>query len=95
MKKIILILSIATITGLQSCAPGYSVQQPIYAEGARPATPGATHVWVDGDWRWNYRQHKYAYRNGYWARPYRGRTFHSGSWKHGPRGYRWIKGTWR
>ncbi len=97
MKKLLVILSLfASAAVFTSCGPSrYTVrEQPAVPYYARPTTPGGGYVWVDGEWY--YRSGRYAYTNGYWARPKRGHTVYvTGSWVKTNRGYYWRRGYWR
>jgi len=96
MKKLLVIFSlVAASTVLNSCGPSrYTVtEQPATPVYVRPATPGPTYVWVDGDWRWH--RDKYVYSNGYWAQPRGKRVYVTGTWVHTNKGYYWKKGYWK
>lgn len=96
MKKLLFILSLtACVATFNSCGPTrYTVaEQPAAPYYARPAAPGAGYVWVDGDWYWS--GGRYAYRNGYWARPRGHRAYVTGNWARSGNGYYWRRGHWR
>ena len=78
-----------------SCVGGYVVTEPSYNEVyERPASPGIGYIWIDGDWRWDYRTHVYAHEHGYWTRPKIHRSYEAGHWENGPRGKSWVRGRW-
>ncbi len=95
MKKFLYaMILIITLTSAYSCSHDHYVSaQPEAVVVTRPAQPGPGYVWIDGDYYW--RGNRYAYRNGYWARPRAGRTWNSGVWVQGPHGYYWRRGGWR
>jgi hypothetical protein len=96
MKKSLVIISlVAAISILDSCGPSrHAVKEqlvaPVYE---RPVSPGATYVWVDGDWQW--RRGNYVYSNGYWIVPKPNRTYVPGTWVKNHRGYHWKRGYWK
>ena len=86
---------ISGIITFSSCGPArYTVvSQPVAPVYERPIAPNPNYVWVDGDW---YRSGgRYAYHNGYWARPRAHRVWTGGTWVNSGRGYYWKKGYWR
>jgi len=95
-KKIIYITVLAGF-GLffNSCFTGYVASQPTSIEIIRPSRPSELHIWIDGDWSYNQRSHTYVQRNGYWAKPHRGRTYVSGHWQNNARGHSWVPGHWQ
>jgi hypothetical protein len=96
IKKIIFVVGLAGIGFfLNSCTAGYVATQPSYVEYSRPERPSERHVWIDGDWVYNRQSRAYEQRNGYWERPYQGRTYVSGQWQTTPKGKYWSKGRWQ
>lgn len=95
MKKMVYALvCFLLMTSLYSCYGGYYVSSPPPPVAVvRPIAPGPGFVWIGGDYYWS--GGRYQYRNGYWARPHYGRTYVSGGWEHGSRGYYWRRGAWR
>lgn len=95
-KKIIYITMLAGF-GLffNSCMTGYVASEPTSIEITRPSRPSELHIWIDGDWSYNQRSHTYVQRNGYWAKPYHGRTYVSGHWQNNARGHSWVSGHWQ
>ena len=97
MKRLLIIAGlVAGLAFFAGCGPARHTvtTQPVAPVYERPASPGATYVWVDGDWRW--QRGNYVYNNGYWARPGNNRTWVGGSWVNTPnKGYYWKKGYWR
>ena len=95
MKKLgYVMMSILIMMSTYSCSSGHYVSaQPEAVVITRPAQPGLNYVWVDGDYY--YRGGRYAYRQGYWARPKTGRNWQTGTWMKTPRGYYWRRGGWR
>lgn len=92
-SKLILGLALAgsTFTG---CAGSYYVaERPVEPVYTRPVAPYPGAVWVSGEWSW--RNGRYVYTNGYWARPRNNRVWVSGSWERGGNGYYWRRGHWR
>jgi hypothetical protein len=80
---------------MNSCVAGYVGSEPIYVESFRPTAPSNVHVWIDGDWGWNFQRHVYVQKTGYWVKPRQGQAFVSGSWKSTPNGKSWSKGHWQ
>ena len=96
LKKIIYITSLAGIgLLLNSCFAGYVTTEPVYVEYARPARPSNVHIWINGDWAYNYHTHAYVQKTGYWVMPGQGRTYVSGQWQTTPRGKHWAPGRWQ
>ena len=95
MKKFVYAaFAILAMTSLYSCSSGHYVSaQPNAVVVTRPVAPGPGYIWVDGNYYWS--GGRYAYRNGYWARPRGGRVYRSGAWAQSPRGYQWRRGGWR
>ena len=59
----------------------------------RPVAPSAMHVWVGGEWA--VRDGRYAYTEGYWAKPpSRGNHWKEGHWRKTRRGWTWVPGHW-
>ncbi|MES2277953.1 MAG: hypothetical protein V4592_18135 [Bacteroidota bacterium] len=92
MNKVIIGVALAS-SMLAACAGSYYVSErpaePVYT---RPVAPYQGAVWVSGEWGW--RNGRYVYTNGYWARARTNRVYVSGSWEQGPRGYYWRRGHW-
>jgi hypothetical protein len=78
-----------------SCMGGYIASEPAYTEYARPQRPSETHIWIGGDWNWNYSTHTYIQRAGYWEQPRHGQTYIEGNWQTTQRGKSWNKGHWQ
>jgi hypothetical protein len=96
LKRFIFLASLAGIgLFLNSCMAGYVASEPAYTVYERPPQPSNLHVWIDGDWGWNYQSHTYVQRAGYWEQPRQGRTYVSGYWQSTPRGKSWSKGHWQ
>ena len=80
---------------LAGCGPSEVVvrsrpQPPAYA---RPVSPRANYVWVDGEWI--RRGHRYVYRRGYWAAPRANyHSYRSGHWEQRRNGWYWVTGRW-
>jgi hypothetical protein len=95
LKKIVIIGSLAGMGLLvNGCATGYVASEPAYVEYNRPAQPSTHHVWVNGDYAYNHRNHVYVQRNGYWHKPYNNSTYVPGHWQSTPRGHYWVNGKW-
>jgi len=95
--KIFCYLIIFTAAGsfFSSCSTGYVATEPRYdLEYARPLQPSQSHIWINGDWRWNRRSHLYIYDHGYWALPRNGYIYRDGYWETDQRGKWWRKGYW-
>ena len=60
----------------------------------RPRAPGPEFIWVDGEWRWSKREHRYIWAEGYWIRPKRGNEWVPGHWVDVRGGSEWIRGHW-
>lgn len=95
--KMLSYVIIFTFTGLvlNSCVGGYVASEPSYDAYDRPLPPSETHIWINGNWRWDHRTRGYVHEPGYWMQPRRGRIYEEGYWKSGPRGKWWINGHWR
>ena len=95
MKKIIYaVVCLVLATSMYSCAGSYYVSAPPPPVTiVRPVQPGPGYAWVDGEYYWS--GGRYAYRNGYWAHPHGNRSWNSGAWVQGSRGYYWRHGGWR
>ncbi len=96
MKRLLVILSlVAGLAVFTGCGPSRNTvtTQPVAPVYERPVSPGATYVWVDGDWRW--QRGNYVYSNGYWSKSKPNRTWVGGTWVNTPKGYYWKKGYWR
>jgi len=89
--KISVVLALAI--GFASCSAGYVVssrpEPPVYA---RPASPHAGWIWIDGDYY--YRGGRYVHRPGYWTAPRRGYHYQPGNWQQRGNGWSWRKGHW-
>ncbi|MGD0343215.1 MAG: hypothetical protein ABSA76_16055, partial [Bacteroidales bacterium] len=96
LKKFVYMTSLAGI-GLffNGCMAGYIASEPTYVEVSRPPRPSNLHIWIDGDWAWNYQTHVYVQKAGYWERPRQSQTYVSGHWQTTPRGKSWAKGHWQ
>jgi hypothetical protein len=95
MKNYIRSISIVSVILLSgSCAPAYVASEPAYVEVVRPQQPSAVHVWIGSGWAYNRHSRRYVQRNGYWAMPRRGRSYHEGYWKKSRRGSVWVNGHW-
>ena len=78
---------------LNSCtSTGYVSTEPSYVEYNRPPQPSSTHIWINGDWSYNQRNHIYVQKNGYWEKPNPRRTHVAGHWESGPQGKYWVSG---
>lgn len=96
LKKLFFITSFAVIVLLfNGCMAGYIANEPVYVEYARPASPGNTHVWIDGGWAWDRPSHMYVQRTGYWERPNQRKEFIPGHWQADSRGRYWVRGRWQ
>jgi hypothetical protein len=91
---IFLLMLLSAMPFLNSCV-GYIESEPSYVEIERPARPSVEHIWIDGGWRWDYRNHIYVQRPGYWVQSRQGRSYIKGHWEAGPKGKRWIDGHWQ
>lgn len=60
----------------------------------RPPAPGPDQVWVEGEWRWSKREHRYVAVPGYWVSPRRGQEWVPGHWLEVRGGSEWIGGHW-
>lgn len=95
MKNYIRSLTIVSMVLLSgSCAPAYVSSEPTYVEVVRPQQPSAVHIWIGGGWTYNRHTRNYVQRNGYWAKPKRGRSYHEGYWRKSRRGSVWVNGHW-
>jgi hypothetical protein len=97
LRKFIILTSLAGI-GLffNGCMGGYIITEPAYTVvSVRPPQPSNVHIWIDGDWAWNYQTHAYVQKTGYWERPRQGQTYVSGHWQSSPRGKYWVTGRWQ
>ena len=93
LSKLGMIAVLGTSLFLTSCAGEYYVSdQPADVVYARPVSPYAGAVWIEGDWVWS--GGRYVRRPGYWARPRAGRSYYRGNWVHTNRGYSWHRGHW-
>ena len=93
MKKLLIIMAIATSLFATGCAAGYVDTVPadeVYDAGV---APGPGYIWVDGEWAWG--GGRYVYHRGHWDNAHPGRTWQKGSWAHTSRGYHWNGGHWR
>lgn len=91
----LVIFSGAVVT-FTSCVGGYVATEPTYdLNYDRPLPPSESHIWIDGDWRWDNGSRIYIHQPGYWARPRQGRVYEKGYWQSDPRGKTWIRGHWR
>jgi hypothetical protein len=90
-----ILVGIALAGGLlTSCGSSYYVaERPVEPVYTRPVAPYGNAVWVSGEWQW--RNGRYVYTNGYWARPRNNRVWISGSWESAPNGYYWRRGHWK
>jgi hypothetical protein len=91
------IFYIASFVGLGIClnscsATGYVDSEPAYVEYNRPPQPSNAHIWINGDWSYNQRNHIYVQKNGYWEKPNPRRTHVPGYWQSGPKGKYWVSG---
>lgn len=59
----------------------------------RIASPGPTHVWIDGEWIW--RGNVYVYQPGYWYLPRGRERWVHGHWKATRGGWVWMPGHWK
>jgi hypothetical protein len=92
-KSIIAIALFAVLFIMEGCEGSYVVTtQPTTPVFARPVSPGAGYVWIDGDWRWS--GNNYVWREGYWGRPRGHRTWVAGSWYQRNNGWAWRRGRW-
>lgn len=90
-----IILLVGITISFNSCMGGYIASEPMYNEYARPPRPSQTHIWIGGDWNWNYSTHTYIQKPGYWGQPRQGRTYVEGNWQTTPRGKSWNRGHWQ
>jgi len=97
-----LVLSGALLTGLAltGCAHGYGyynayVGPPApYAVGPVGYAPAPGYVWVDGFW--DRRDGRWAWAQGYWARPPRQHAhWERPRWERHGNGWRFHQGRWR
>jgi hypothetical protein len=96
MKKLIYIISLVGIASLfNACSAGYVSVEPTYQGVYRPARPGESYIWIEGNWYWNNRTRSYSHGDGYWSQPRQGRYYEQGHWTKTRRGYRWVPGGWR
>ena len=89
------VISGILIMGFYSCADmGYVSVEPTYFEMTRPMQPSASHIWIEGDWRWQNDSRVYVKDNGHWDKPRAGRTYKQGHWESSGKGHHWINGKW-
>ena len=97
MKKIIIITGIVLGSFIGSNLPAQvfvKVRPVVPVVVVKPACPSPAHVWVDGSWSWNKRQHQYVWVNGFWVVPKPGKIWVDGQWVEGPQGHKWVNGRW-
>jgi len=90
-----MVLFVGTALIFTSCMGGYIASEPEYTQYERPPRPSETHIWIDGDWRWNNQTHVYVQKAGYWDRPRQGQYYVQGNWQTTPRGKSWNRGHWQ
>lgn len=78
-----------------SCTVGYVAAEPEYVVYERPVQPSNLHVWIEGDWRYNYQTHVYTQRRGHWEQPSHNHVYINGYWQNNPRGKSWKPGHWK
>jgi hypothetical protein len=101
-QKILVGAFVLGSTILGACGGGY-YGGGYYARSAPPApryygpvgrAPGVGFVWTNGYWDW--RGNNWAWSDGRWMRPPRGRSvWVTPEWRHDGRGYRMRRGYWR
>ena len=98
MKKHFLTVGFIALIAVffSSCRPSAVVvrERPVAPMYTRPIAPGASYVWVDGEWL--LRGNQYYYKQGYWAAPTRRHSaWVPGHWKRARGGSYWAPGHWR
>ena len=97
MKKFVAAFLIA----LSALSAGSSKAQVVVAvrpefpvAGVRPVCPHPGWVWIDGEWFWHRRFHRYVWREGHWIRPRPRQVWIGGHWVDAPGGSVWVPGHW-
>jgi hypothetical protein len=78
---------------MAGCSAGYVAERPAEVNYVRPVSPGASYVWIGGEWE--YSGNNYHWRDGSWQQPREGHTWKSGYWENNKKGYKWHKGGWQ
>lgn len=93
LKNIVLAVALPLVLGSCAASVGVVATAPPPPVVVRPVAPGPGVIWVDGDYYWS--GGRYVYRQGYWARPRRGRSWQAGHWQAARGGWQWRRGHWR
>jgi len=88
-----MVICIATTFAACGSAEYYVTERPAPPAYVRPAAPGPTHVWVEGEWVWN--NGRYDWKPGYWEASRAGVRYHGGHWVRVRGGWSWRHGYWR
>ena len=95
MKKLFLISGMLFMTLFMSnCTTGYVKDRPYHQDGIRPVSPGYNYVWLEGNWKYNRRNHSYTRQNGAWSKPRYNKNYRNGEWRTTEKGNYWVSGRW-
>ncbi|HET9057874.1 MAG TPA: hypothetical protein VFN30_13595 [Chitinophagaceae bacterium] len=94
LNRILLTFLLFLFTLSYSNAQRFVVKiRPAAPSVVKIASPGARHVWIDGEWIW--QGNGYAYKPGYWYLPKGREKWVPGHWQKTRRGWSWIPGHWK